>query len=267
MNIYIYGIIDFNKEIKETVTGLNGASIYNIPYRNIGALVSDFDESIPIKDEDHVLEHEIVVEKIMKNFTVLPMRFLTVFDKKDNVISMLNEHYSDFREDLDRLNNMVEFGIKAIWPGAIIRERIENAYKKAQSDLSLSTQSPGKSFIKEKFEKYKIDKEFEEEADRCIAIIDDFFNRFVAEKRLEKLKTDNLLLDAAYLVNKEKQGDFKKAFEELKASPGDLKYLFSGPWPPYNFVTLLPSASHTKSKRLDTFDKIFQHKGLKEAER
>ena len=119
--------------------------------------------------------------------------------------------------------------------------------------------------MKEKFEKYKIDKEFKEEADKCITIIDDFFNRFVSEKRLEKLKTDNLLLDAAYLVDKEKQGDFKKAYEELKASPCDLQYLFSGPWPAYNFVTLLPSADHTKSKRLDAFDKIFQHEGSKEA--
>ncbi len=237
MSIYIYGIIDFNEEMAEAITGLDGANIYNIPYRDIGALASDLNTPVRNKDEDRVLEHEIALEKIMKNFTILPMRFLTVFDKKDNVLSMLKEHYSNFREDLDRLRDKVEFGIKTIWPGAIIRDRIENAYRKAQSDLSSSADSPGKSFMKEKFGKYKIDKEFEEEADRCIAIIDGFFNRFVAEKRLEKLKTDNLLLDAAYLVDKEKQSDFKKAFEELRASPCDLKYLFSGPWPPYNFVT------------------------------
>jgi len=237
MSIYIYGIIDSNEKISEAITGLNGANIYNIPYRDIGALASDLNTPVRNTDEDRVLEHEMALEKIMKKYTILPMRFLTVFDKKDNVISILNEHYNDFREDLDRLRDKVEFGIKTIWPGAIIRDRIENAYRKAQSDLSSSADSPGKSFMKEKFGKYKIDKEFEEEADRCIAIIDGFFNRFVAEKRLEKLKTDNLLLDAAYLVDKEKQSDFEKAFEELKASPCDLKYLFSGPWPPYNFVT------------------------------
>ena len=237
MNIYIYGIIDLNEEMAETITGVDGANIYIIPYRDIGALSSNLNTPVRNTDEDRVLEHEMALEKVMKNFTVLPMRFLTVFDKKDNVLSMLNEHYSDFREDLDRLRDKVEFGIKTIWPGAIIRDRIENAYRKEQSDLSSSSDSLGKSFMKEKFGKYKIDKEFEEEADRCVAVIDDFLNRFVAEKRLEKLKTENLLLDAAYLVDKEKQEDFKKAFKELKTSPGDLKYLFSGPWPPYNFVT------------------------------
>ena len=237
MNIYIYGIIDSSDKIDASVTGLCGADIYNIPYRDIGALASNLDTPVRNKDEDHVLEHEIALEKMIEYFTILPMRFLTVFDRKDNVISMLNDHYSNFREDLDRLRDKVEFGVKAIWQGAIIRERIENAYRKEHNGLSSSTDSPGKSFMKGKFEKYKIDKEFEEEADRCIEIIDDFFNRFVAEKKLEKLKTDNLLLTASYLVDKEKQSDFKKAFEELKASPCDLKYLVSGPWPPYNFVT------------------------------
>ena len=153
MNIYIYGIVDFNGEMTEAITGLGGARIYNIPYRDIGALASDIDTPFRNTDEDRVLEHEMALEKIMKNFTVLPMRFLTVFEKKDNVVSMLNAHYSDFREDLDRLHNKIEFGIKVIWPGATIRERIENTYRKAQDNLSSSTESPGKSFVKEKFER------------------------------------------------------------------------------------------------------------------
>ena len=55
---------------------------------------------------------------------------------------------------------------------------------------------------------------------------------------MEKLKSDNLLLNAYYLVEKEKQRDFKEAFERAKNTPGDLNYLFSGPWPPYNFINL-----------------------------
>ena len=139
MNIYIYGIIDFNGEMVEAITGLNGASIYNIPYRDIGALASDLNTPIRNTDEDRVLEHEMALEKIMKNLTVLPMRFLTVFDKKDDVISVLNAHYKDFREDLDRLHDKVEFGIKVIWQGATIRKRIENAYKKGARQFIIAS--------------------------------------------------------------------------------------------------------------------------------
>ena len=113
--------------------------------------------------------------------------------------------------------------------------------------------------MKEKFEKYKIDKEFEEEADRCISIVDEFLNRYVSEKKLEKLKTDNLLLSAAYLVDRKKKDDFMEAFEELRSSGGDLKYMLSGPWPAYNFITL----SHSGDRKFggpDLIETILQHK-------
>jgi hypothetical protein len=151
---------------------------------------------------------------------------------------MLKEYYQDFKENLDRLRNKVEFGIRVIWPSETIKNRIIEASKKFNADVTIPDNSPGQSFAKEKFENYKIDKEFAEEADRCITFLDDFFSRFAAEKKLEKLKSDNLLLNAYYLVEKEKQGEFKEVFKRAKNTPGDLKYLFSGPWPPYNFINL-----------------------------
>lgn len=237
MRIYTYAIIDSNNEITAPINGLEGIGVYNIPYRDIGIVVSE-GEQIQDITQEHILKHEEVVEKLMESFTVLPVSFLTLFKKEDDVLLMMQEYYSDFRENLDRLRNKVEFGIKIIWPGETIKNRIIEASKKFNADVTIPDNSPGKSFAKEKFEKYKIDKEFAEEADRCIALLDDFFSRFITEKKLEKLKSDNLLLNAYYLVEKEKQVDFKEAFERTRSTPGDLKFLLSGPWPPYNFIVL-----------------------------
>lgn len=248
MKIYTYGIIDFNGEVNKSIEGLEGAYVYNISYHDIGICVTDFKDQLQDIDQTHALKHEEVVERLMARFTVLPFRFLTVFNSREDVLFVAREYYSDFRDNLDRLRNKVEFGIKVIWPGDTIRKRIINAYAKGNTNVSLSDNSPAKSFIKEKFENYKVDKEFEEEADRCIAIVDNFFSGFAAEKRLEKLKNENLLLNASYLVDKEKQSDFKRAFERLRSTPGDLKYLFSGPWPPYNFIVLTKKTDMFKRK-------------------
>ena len=237
MKLYTYAVIDSNNKITAPINGLKGTGIYNIPYRDIGIVVSQ-SEQIQDITQEHILKHEEVVEKLMESFTVLPIRFLTLFKKEDDLLLMMQEHYSDFRENLDRLRNKVEFGIKIIWPGETIKNRVIEASKKLNANVAIADNTPGKSFVMQKLEKYKIDKEFAEEADRCIALLDDFFSRFVTEKKLEKLKSDNLLLNAYYLVEKEKQGDFKEAFERAKNTPGDLKYLFSGPWPPYNFISL-----------------------------
>ncbi len=88
--------------------------------------------------------------------------------------------------------------------------------------------------------------EFQEEANRCIAVVDDYFNKIAVEKKLKRLQTESLLLNASYLVDKDRQNEFKQAFEQLKNAPSDLKFLFSGPWPCYNFINL--------TKRLSAVD-------------
>ena len=262
MKIYAYGVIDSSEKIDESMKGLDGAPLFNIPYRDIGIVVSDLNAQIQKEDKTSVLKHEEVVEMLMDKFTVLPMRFSTLFSGKEQVLLMMKNYYDDFIENLDRLREKIEFGVKTIWPGDLIRERITTAHRKSDN-LPLVASSSGKSFMKEKFENYKIDKEFEEEADRCIAIVDGFFSKFISEKRLEKLKTDNLLLSASYLVDKEKRDDFKKAFEELRGSGGDLKYLLSGPWPPYNFI-ILSRPGDRELGGLDMVETILQHKDPQE---
>ncbi len=253
MKIYAYGIIDSNSGMDEPLRELGEASVYNIPYRDIAVTVSELNEEIKEITDTGILEHERIVERLMEGFTVLPMRFLTVFNTKEELLSMAEFYYEDFKDNLARLHNKVEFGMKVIWPADTIKQRIIDVYHKTKHNpegiglpnplkegpnVSVSTESPAKTFVKEKFEKHIIEKEFQEEANRCIAVVDDYFNKIACEKKLKRLQTENLLLNASYLVDKQRQNEFRQAFEQLKNAPSDLKFLFSGPWPCYNFVTL-----------------------------
>ena len=93
--------------------------------------------------------------------------------------------------------------------------------------------------------------------------MDIFFSRFASEKKLTKLKTENLLLDAVYLVEKSQEGNFREAFEHIKSARPDFKYLFSGPWPAYNFVTLSRQFGLlTDSQQADILDKVTQCQAL-----
>jgi hypothetical protein len=47
-----------------------------------------------------------------------------------------------------------------------------------------------------------------------------------------------LLLDAAYLVEKSQVCNFKEAFWHIKNAHPGFKFLFSGPWPAYNFIAM-----------------------------
>jgi hypothetical protein len=141
-------------------------------------VVSDLEAGFEIKTKESVLKHEEVVEALMDKFTVLPMRLYTVFSGKEELLLKAKDYYDDFIKNLDRVHNKREFGVKVIWDGNVIKKRIANAHKPKGNGLASDSQShkngsasaegaqAGTKFMNEKFEKYKIDKEFEEEADR-----------------------------------------------------------------------------------------------------
>ena len=264
MKLYLYGIIDSSDQITDSIYGLEGSGVYNIPFRDIGAVVSQICQPIQDVTEGAVLEHEAVVEKLMEQFTVLPVRFQTIIDSRDSLLSMIQSYYKDFKDNLARLHNKLEFGIKVIWPADKVKANIIKVLKKDEQKMQGSDNSPSKRFIEEKFEEYKIDKEFKAKADKFIKVMDIFFSRFAAERKLEKLKTENLLLDAVYLVEKNRENDFREAFEHIKSGPPGLKYLFSGPWPAYNFVVLSKKSGllRDSEQQVDLFDKVTQCQAL-----
>jgi len=199
----------------------------------------------------------------MANFTVLPVRFQTIIDGRDNLLSIMQSYYRDFKDNLERVSNKFEFGIKVIWSADKMKENIIKALNKEQQKKLEPASSSGKKFMKEKFEKYKIDKEFEAKADKLIKVMDIFFSKFAAEKKLTKLKTENLLLDAVYLVEKPQESNFREVFEHIKSARSDFKYLFSGPWPAYNFVVLSKKSSLLREpEQTNLFDKVTQSQTL-----
>ena len=242
--IYCYCIIDSNRPLVGKIAGLEEAPVYNIPYHEMGLIVSSLKEEIKGITEDRVLIHERVVESLMGNYTVLPIRFHTVFQNREGALSLMRKYCSDFKNNFLRLRNKVEYGIRVIWSGDLVKEGIARKLGEETEQLSIPGNTPAKNFLKDKLKEYRINTKFKEEAEENIALIDNHFQNLAAEKKLEKLKSNDLLLSACYLVEKNRQSQFKKTFEKFKNTHTQLKYLFSGPWPPYNFIELTPDPIH-----------------------
>ena len=257
MKLYLYGIIDSSSMIRESICGLEGSGVYNIPYCDIGTAVSEINQPIPGVSKRLVLEHEAVAEKLMEKFTVLPFRLLTILDGRENVLSMMDDYYGDFRDNLDGLRGKVEFGIKVIWPADKVKSCIINTCGTKNRNAHLLDDSAERRFVREKFEQHKIDRAFREKADGYINAMDVFLGKFAAAKKLETLRTENLLLSAVYLVTKDNQDNFREAFEHVRTARKDFKYLVSGPWPPYHFVILRRNSQPRRNSGLTAmFDKV-----------
>ncbi|MEI6633063.1 MAG: GvpL/GvpF family gas vesicle protein [Chlamydiota bacterium] len=234
--IYSYCVIDSGDTLKERINGLDGAIIYTIPHRDIGLVSSEIGRVIKDAGRTDVLRHEEVVERVMGRYVVLPMRFNTVFGTEADAVDVLRRRYDEFKKNINRLRDKVEFGVRIIWPGERIREGIARAHKSSTAGSGAPGDTPAKRYVKEKLAEHETQKAFEREAEKHIRALESILQDAISEKRAERLKSRDLLLDAKYLVGKGAARDFRELFERFKKEHGDFRYLFSGPWPPYNFV-------------------------------
>ena len=56
--------------------------------------------------------------------------------------------------------------------------------------------------------------------------------------RINTIVTDRLLLSAAHLVERECVADYRRRLKAARAVRPELKFLTSGPWPPYSFANI-----------------------------
>ena len=61
-------------------------------YRDLAAVVSDVPLGILDSTRENVLAHERVNEIVMRDHTVIPMSFGTIFKTRDDIVQLLRVH-------------------------------------------------------------------------------------------------------------------------------------------------------------------------------
>jgi len=233
---YIYCILDSGQELQAAGQGLAGRNLSSISYRDVSALVSDV--STVDYNEENILRHEEVIERMMGFQTVLPMRFGTVLESEEKVRAMLAQYYQSFLRNFARLRGRVEMGLKIIWPVEVIKREIDYSVHNPDNRDVTPEQAAGAAYLKEKLKGYRRRKALEEKADRFVQSINSGLDTCFEEYRIRKLVTEKMVLNGAYLVMKDRVEEFGIKIRDFRSRYPESKFLLSGPWPPYNFIEL-----------------------------
>ena len=112
---YVYCIIRLDKQKDFGSVGIGGGQrVYTVHFRDLAAIVSDTPIVIYVPTRENVLAHEFVNETVMREHTVIPMSFGTVFRSEDDVTELLRSTYQAFSEVLDKMQDKIEFGLKVL---------------------------------------------------------------------------------------------------------------------------------------------------------
>src|ERR687898_1147881 len=113
---YVYCIIRSDRQREFGGIGIGGNQrVYTVHHNDLAAVVSDTPIVIYDPTRENVLAHEFVNETVMKEHTVIPMSFGTVFRSEDDVTELLRSTYQAFSDVLDKMQDKIEFGLKVLW--------------------------------------------------------------------------------------------------------------------------------------------------------
>src|SRR5438105_13823546 len=125
---YVYGIVETKEHLSFGKIGIGGAGepVYTVNYLDIAAVVSKTPVAIFDPTRENALAHEHVIETVMKNHTIIPMSFGTVFRTDDDIREVLKGIYASLKDVLKQMAGKVEFGLKVNWDrDQVIQELME----------------------------------------------------------------------------------------------------------------------------------------------
>ncbi len=239
---YIYCIIRANRRQTFGPLGIGGRNdeLYTIPCEDIAAVVSDS----PIKSyslsHENLVAHEKAIEEVMKEHTVLPVRFCTITADEDKVRMILEKAHDKIRDLLSAMSGKKELGLKAVFKDGVYQDILE----KYADIRSLKERIAGLPFAQTHPQRMEIGRMVEaalqKEKEHCK---EDILN--ILSPLAEKVKTNYnygelMILSAAFLVDENKEASFDQRVDRLDAEYGDkIKFKYVGTLPPFNFVNLV----------------------------
>jgi len=198
--------------------------------------------------EKNVRQHELIVEEIMKETPVLPLKFATVFQTEKNVVNLLKKHGAEFKKIIANLANKEEWGLKIYCDLEKLKETLEEKDEMIrEKGQEIASAGKGKAyFLKKKrdeFIKNMISRKISEYTQNSFERL----RKISFEAKISKIlpkeiteKKEDMVLNSAFLINKKRVKEFKSSIEHLKTkySEEGLNLDHSGPWPPYNFCSI-----------------------------
>jgi hypothetical protein len=235
---YVYCIIESKREENFGSIGIGKSEVYTVHYKDIAAVVSNsLDTTYEVLEEG--LTHQRVIEEVMRRFTVIPMGFGQVSKSEEEVKAFMREHYGILRALLRKLNGKVELGVKVLWKmDSIIREIVASSDRIRVLNRVIQSKSANEIYPL----KIELGKLVAEAIAKKGEVISSDIYRSLEPLSVESKKNpvigDQMILNAAFLVEKNKEKEFDEKMNELEAKYGEmvtLKYIVS---PPYNFASL-----------------------------
>lgn len=240
--LYLYCIIRSSENVSFGNIGIGGRGdeVKTLKYNDIHAVVS----LVPLMkyetSRENMMAHELVIERVMRDYAVLPLRFATVMNDDSDVKQLLKVKYDKLIEELEKIEGKVELGIKAIAKKEVVFEEIllENNDIRTLKE-KIQNLPDEKTYFDRIAIGQMVENALKEEKKKYRKIILETLEPVALEMKENKNFGDRMIVNASFFVDKERESQFDDCVNELGEKYGDkIIFKYVGGIPPYSFVNL-----------------------------
>jgi Gas vesicle synthesis protein GvpL/GvpF len=259
--VYVYGITEPPQPLDVLGTGIDPDSeVRMVVDGNLLAIVSDVParefSTEPLKEHLNEMEwlrlkvpvHQRVLADALEGSPVVPMRFCTIYESDEHVRLLMRQHEQVLKAALSDIREKREWGVKLFFDREevsdwVVREDSEIEAKKRATEAG----SEGRRYLMNK----QLDRLIEEASQSAVSsVARDVHDRLsmvseashVGRPQNKDLSGDarDMALNGAYFVHTDRKSEFRAIVEELGRTYSGQGFglQMTGPWPPYNFVTI-----------------------------
>jgi len=253
---YIYCIInaDGRREFGPIGIGGHGDQVHSVCYRELAAVISSTKTMKYPVSRPNTIAHQRVMEEVMKDHVILPVRFDTIAESKKKrgvlvetheqriITQVLKSPYREFEDLLEEMSDKIELGVKGLWQdmdtiyAEIVRENTEVARLNRRVKKMPSVQSQAERVRLGEMVKRALDEKKRVEESRVLGAL----KGLPVDWRQNKTFGDRMFMNDAFLIETRQERGFDAAIDELNERyDGRMIFKYFGPVPLCNFVEIV----------------------------
>lgn len=240
---YLYCIVRCRepKTFETLGMGERGDVVHTINFKDLAVVASDSPEARYDNTRRNMMAHMRILDEVMTDHTVLPIRFDSVAPGPDAVRDqLLKARYGELSALLDGMEGRIELGLKAFWYEDVVFKEI---VQQNQTIRRLREGLAGHSLEETYYDRIRlgelVEAELKARRARDAESVLDRLRPFAEKTQVNSMIADHMVVNAAFLIMRTRETEFDANVRKLDTEMGHrLLIKCVGPVAPYNFVNV-----------------------------
>jgi len=229
MKLYAYCLVDEIDTLDVQRPGISGAAVRLLKIDDLSLLISELESDITPVTRENALDHAAVVRSVLDRATPLPFRFGSL-GTEQQLRSYIMTHAAALKTKLAHVRGCIEMNLKIMWNDKNDREPQPQAG---------SPPGAGTVFLENKRREFRNEEQRVAQVSEVSALLQERLGGLLRDERIDLRPSKTVVLAAvAHLIEVGNIQSYREKAAEILENRPELRFLLSGPWPPYSFANI-----------------------------